>query len=337
MRRRVWTVVSSVLAVPVLVLGAVSASTGWAESGAAADDVSLAVHCGTDALDRTTTPPEVGAEYERMFQEALRAGYAVLHRNGSAVDAVQAAVVVLEDNPLCNAGRGAVFNENAEHQLDSAIMDGRTLDVGAVAAVENVKNPVKAARLVMDQTPHVLLVGEGADDFAAAKGLETATQDYYWTQRRWDSLMAAKRDAASIKAEEHGTVGAVAVDRRGQLAAATSTGGLTNKMVGRVGDSPIAGAGTYADSKFVAVSGTGKGEAFIRANAAREVAVQMEHRGLDVAAAAQAAIDRVVRVEGDGGLIALDPRGEFAAPSTDSVKYAWITKSGDVQTRFYRN
>ncbi|GAA2807487.1 isoaspartyl peptidase/L-asparaginase [Saccharopolyspora taberi] len=332
MTRRGVAVLGGVVAVPILAL---SASSGWA--GGEAHEVSLAVHCGTDALVREETPPEVGAQYEAMFQKALRAGHEVLGSGGRAVDAVQAAVVVLEDDPLCNAGRGAVFNTDAEHQLDASIMDGRNLDVGGVAAVENVKNPVKAARLVMDETPHVLLAGEGADDFAAASGLETATQDYFWTQKRWDSLLEAKRDAAAVAGEEHGTVGAVAVDSHGDLAAATSTGGLTNKMVGRVGDSPIAGAGTYADSRFVAVSGTGKGESFIRANAAREVAVQMEHRGLDVADAARAAIDRVVRAEGDGALIALGRDGEFAAPSTDSAKYGWITRSGEVETRFYRD
>ncbi|MGP4020635.1 isoaspartyl peptidase/L-asparaginase family protein [Saccharopolyspora sp. 5N708] len=342
-KRRSLAVLSCVIAVPALVLGVSSASSGWAQkpaaqpSGAEAHDVSLAVHCGTAALDRAETPPELGAAYEAMFQEATQAGYRVLHSGGRAVDAVQAAIVVMEDNPLCNAGRGAVFNEDGENQLDASIMDGSDLDVGAVAGVENVKNPIKAARLVMDKSPHVLIAGEGADDFAARNGIEMVTQDYYWTPERWDSLLEAKKNAASVSGEEHGTVGAIAVDSHGDLAAATSTGGLTNKMVGRVGDSPIAGAGTYADSQFVAVSGTGTGEAFIRANAAREVAVQMEHRGLDVTRAAQAAIDRVARVGGEGALIALDHDGEFTVPRIGTAKYAWVTNSGDVETRFYRN
>ncbi|MCI2417419.1 isoaspartyl peptidase/L-asparaginase [Saccharopolyspora sp. K220] len=341
-KRRSLAVLSCVLAVPVLVLGVSSASSGWAlkpadrPSEAEAHNVSLAVHCGTSALDRAETPPELGAAYEEMFQQAVQAGYRVLDSGGRAVDAVQAAVVVMEDNPLCNAGRGAVFNTDGENQLDASIMDGRNLDVGAVAGVENVKNPIKAARLVMDETPHVLIAGEGADDFAASRGIETVTQDYYWTQERWDSLLEAKK-TASVSEEEHGTVGAIAVDSHGDLAAATSTGGLTNKMVGRIGDSPIAGAGTYADSQFVAVSGTGTGEAFIRANAAREVAVQMEHRNLDVTRAAQAAIDRVARVGGDGALIALDRNGDFTVPRIGTVKYAWVTDSGDIETRFYRN
>lgn len=319
-----------------------------------ASDVALAIHCGTAPLRRDVDPPELAAAFDEALRAALTAGYAVVDNGGRALDAVQAAVVVLEDFPLCNAGRGAVFNTDAEHQLDAAIMDGADLRSGAVAAVENVRNPIQAARLVMDESPHVLMVAEGADDFAARAGLATVTQDYYWTQQRWDALMAAKKDAAvgASAAEapagqpadqpgeqppgERGTVGAVAVDSHGDLAAATSTGGLTNKLVGRVGDSPIVGAGTYADSDVVAVSATGTGEAFIRTSAARDIAALMEYRRLPVARAAQDVIDKVDEIAG-GAVIALDPRGDLATPRTDALLYAWITSDGEITTRVYRD
>lgn len=315
-----------------------------------ASDVALAIHCGTAPLRRDVDPPERAAAFDEALRAALTAGYAVVDDGGRALDAVQAAVVVLEDFPLCNAGHGAVFNTDAGHQLDAAIMDGADLRSGSVAAVENVRNPIEAARLVMDESPHVLMVAEGADDFAAAAGLATVTQDYYWTQQRWDALMAAKKDAAAEASGdqptadqageqppgEQGTVGAVAVDSHGDLAAATSTGGLTNKLVGRVGDSPIVGAGTYADSDVVAVSATGTGEAFIRTSAARDIAALMEYRRLPVARAAQEVIDKVDEIAG-GAVIALDPRGDLATPRTDALLYAWITSDGEITTRVYRD
>lgn len=316
-----------------------AAATAEAAGGSArpeAREVVLAVHCGTGALNRDTDPPELAAEYEAALGTALQVGYDVIEDGGRSVDAVQAAVMVLEDFPQCNAARGAVFNADAAHQLDAAIMDGADLRAGAVAAVENVRNPILAARLVMDETAHVLMVGEGADDFAAAHGLETVTQDYYWTQRRWDALMDAKEAALAPAAGEEGTVGAVALDGHGDLAAATSTGGLTNKLEGRVGDSPIVGAGTYADSDVVAISATGTGEAFIRLSAARDVAATMEYRRWPVARAAQDVIDKVDEIAG-GAVIALDPRGDLATPRTDGLLYGWIEADGEITTKVYRD
>lgn len=303
-----------------------------------ARDVAMAIHCGTGALDEDD-PPEEAEQLEAAFNESLEAGYAVLDDGGEALDAVQAAIVVLEDEPLCNAGRGAVFNADAEHQLDASIMDGSDLRVGAVAAIENVKNPISAARLVMEETPHVLLTGEGADDFAAAQGLETVTQDYFGTPERYQSLLDAKEEdeaAAARRLEsegELGTVGAIAVDGDGDLAAATSTGGLTNKMVGRIGDSPIAGAGTWADRR-VAVSATGTGEAYIRLAAARDIAALMQYRRLPVTRAAARVIEKVDELA-SGAVIALDRRGRLASPRTGTLKYGWITGDGDTTIRIF--
>jgi beta-aspartyl-peptidase (threonine type) len=300
------------------------------------DRAVLLIHGGTSGLDRG----EIDAEEERArrasLEAALRAGKAVLDRGGSALDAVEASVRTMEDDPRYNAGRGAVFNADAEHQLDASIMDGRGERAGAVAAVENVKNPISAARLVMERSPHVLLSGEGADDFAAAGGLETVTQDYYFTENRWEALLEAKREAAE-EGGTTGTVGAVALDRDGNLAAATSTGGRTNKLVGRVGDSPIPGAGTYANNETVAVSGTGVGEYYIRGSAAFHVHALMAYRGFNVRRAARTVLDDVVRIGGESsnGIIALDRRGRIATEFTRGMNRAYVTRDGRLVTEIY--
>ncbi|MFE6403640.1 isoaspartyl peptidase/L-asparaginase family protein [Streptomyces alboflavus] len=320
-----------------------------------ARDVVLAVHGGAGtALDRDKTTPEREKAYRDGLGKALRAGQKVLDKGGSSVDAVQAAVVELEDDPLFNAGRGAVFTADAGHELDASIMRGSDLKAGAVAGVKSLRNPVAGARTVMDKSPHVLLAGEGADDFGARHGLKTVTQDYYWTQARWDALMAAKAaerrgggskggdrgadsPAALADAQSKGTVGAVAVDKRRDLAAATSTGGMTNKLPGRVGDSPLIGSGTYAKNSTVAASATGAGEVFIRGAATSTISNLVEFKGADVASAAyEVIVKRLPKLGGDGGVIALAPNGEFDAPhSSPGMLHGYLTKSGKVVTKIF--
>ncbi len=311
--------------------------------------VVLAVHGGAGtALDRATTSPEREKAYRDGIAEALRAGQKVLDRGGNSTDAVQAAVAKLEDNPLFNAGKGAVFNADAGHELDASIMRGSDLKAGAVAGVRNVRNPIQAARLVMDESQHVMLAGEGADDFAAQHGLKTVTQDYYFTQARWDALVKAKAaeagDTSAAKSKEaladeqaKGTVGAVAVDRDKNLAAATSTGGLTNKLPGRVGDSPIIGAGTYAKNGTVAASATGAGEVFIRGAATSTISNLIEFGKMNVPQAAyQVIVKRLPQLGGTGGVIALGPDGTFDAPhSSPGMLYGYLTKDGTITTKIF--
>lgn len=306
-----------------------------------ARDVVLAVHGGAGtALRREDTDARTEKAYRDGLADALRAGRDVLRRGGDSVAAVEAAVRVLEDNPLFNAGKGAVFSEDAGHELDASVMRGRDQAAGAVAGVRHVRNPVSAARLVMERTPHVLLAGEAADAFAARAGLVPVTQDYFWTQKRWDELMKAKQPRAAAAARDEsitGTVGAVAVDARRDLAAATSTGGMTNKMAGRVGDSPLVGAGTYARNGTVAVSATGQGEVFIRGTAAATVSHLVEFGGRDVASAAyEVVVERLPKLGGKGGVIALDDHGTYAVPySSEGMLHGYATKDGRIVTRIF--
>jgi beta-aspartyl-peptidase (threonine type) len=267
--------------------------------------------------------------YERGLERALEAGAAILARGGASLDAVCAAVVELEDSPLFNAGRGAVYNAEGRHELDAGVMDGATLRAGAVAAVSRIRNPVLAARAVMEKSRHVLLVGRGAEHFAVRHRLKMERAAYFGTRSR---LMALKRKLEG----HHGTVGAVARDRAGNLAAATSTGGYTGKLPGRVGDSPIVGAGVYADNASCAVSGTGLGEAFIRAVLAHDVAARMRYGGESLAAAARKALATVARLGGDGGLIAVDRRGRVVMPFNSEGMYrAAIDRLGKRQLALF--
>ncbi|MBX6768616.1 MAG: isoaspartyl peptidase/L-asparaginase, partial [Actinomadura rubrobrunea] len=260
-----------------------SSAQAAAPAPSAVRDVVIAVHGGAGSLPRGSLTPEQEKAYRDGLTRALKAGYALLKQGRPALDAVEKAVNVLEDDPNFNAGKGAVFNTDAEHELDASIMDGRDLRSGAVAGVHHTKNPVSLARLVMEKSPHVFMAGKGADEFALRNGVPYTTQDYFWTQKRWDQLMSAKGQGSATTAsaarqtEVGGTVGAVAVDRGRNVAAATSTGGLTNKAVGRVGDSPVVGAGTYANNRTVAVSCTGTGEVFICGVAAYDISALMEY------------------------------------------------------------
>jgi beta-aspartyl-peptidase (threonine type) len=319
-----------------------SGSSGSAEPApapgapAAVGNVVLAVHGGAGSLPRGSITPEQERAYRDGLTSALRAGYRLLQEGRPSLDAVEAAVRVLEDDPNFNAGKGAVFNTDAEHELDASIMNGADLRSGAVAGVHNTKNPISLARMVMERSPHVMMAGVGADTFALQNGVPYTTQDYFFTQRRWDALLDAKESAA---VDSGGTVGAVAVDRSREVAAATSTGGLTNKLVGRVGDSPVIGAGTYANSRTVAVSCTGTGEVFIRGVAAYDISAIMEYTRAPVQRAAATVVNEKIPALGaTGGVIALDPRGTLATPhSTPGLINGYITRDGRVVTRLYND
>jgi beta-aspartyl-peptidase (threonine type) len=277
--------------------------------------------------------PEQEAAYRAALRTALEAGAGVLRSGGQATDAVKAAIVTMEDNELFNAGKGAVFTTDAGHELDASIMDGDTLDTGAVTGVQHIKNPILLADAVRTGSRHVMFAGQGAELYAQAKGFKLVTQDYFHTDRRWQSLLRAKGGKSEF---ELGTVGAVAVDSEGDLAAGTSTGGLTNKPVGRIGDSPIIGAGTYAKNSTAAVSATGTGEFFIRQAVAHEISAAMEYGRMKVEDAARAGIGKVEDLGGDGGVIALDGHGNLAMPfNTEGMYRGYVTRSGEVVTKIY--
>lgn len=274
----------------------------------------IAIHGGAGTLSRRETSAEQEQAYAEGLSAALDAGYLVLERNGSSLDGVIAAVSALEDNPLFNAGRGAVLNRDGLAELDASVMDGGTLGAGAVTGLRHVKNPIALARLVMDRSPHVMLVGEGAEEFARLQGVELVSNEYFRTPVRQQQL---HRLLGGFEDKENdlvafGTVGAVALDSRGHVAAATSTGGMMGKRWGRVGDSPIIGAGTYASNASCAVSATGHGEYFIRSAVAHDICAQVEYLRIPVAQAAAQVLAKMKALGGNGGVIAIDTRGEIA-------------------------
>jgi L-asparaginase / beta-aspartyl-peptidase len=304
-------------------------------------EFALAVHGGAGTLRRGAMSRARAARYHAGLGRALAAGHDILAAGGSALDAVTAAVVALEDDPLFNAGRGAVFTAAGTQEMDAAIIEGREHRAGAVAGIFGPKNPILAARAVMEHSPHVLLAGEGALALCRVNGLAFAEPGYFHTASRWRALQQTLGGQASSIAEDdearrHGTVGAVARDCRGDLAAATSTGGMTGKLPGRVGDSPIIGAGTYADNASCAVSATGHGEYFIRFGVAHEVAARTLHRGESLADAARAVIDDVGRIGGSGGLIAVDRDCGLALPFNCTGMYrGYVKDDGIVYTAIY--
>ena len=282
----------------------------------------LALHGGAGAITKDIDP----APYLAVLHQALDAGFAVLSRQGSAVEAVCAAVLVLEDSPLYNAGHGAVYNHDTRHELDAAVMDGRNRRAGAVGGATKIRNPVLAARAVMEHSPHVLLTGSGADHFAAENGLKMVENAWFNTDHRLNQLKQAQQKnkiQLDFSDDEHdpasdgqtmGTVGAVALDAGGNLAAATSTGGLTNKAAGRIGDTPVIGAGTYAENGLCAISATGTGDEIIRIVMAHEIAARMKYLGEDIAAASKYALEQLKSLNGDGGLIAVTQGGDIHMP-----------------------
>jgi beta-aspartyl-peptidase (threonine type) len=278
--------------------------------GAGRADWALAIHGGAGVIEKSEYDA-VRQEYLDSLQQALELGRSVLDGGGTSLEAVQRVIVFLEDDPKFNAGRGAVYNHDGGHELDASIMDGRTLACGGVAGVTTVKNPILLAYDVMKHTPHVLLAGPGAERFAAEMGVERVDPHYFDTPRRYKQWRDRVERESGAGPADHGTVGAVALDRHGNLAAATSTGGLTDKRFGRIGDSPIIGAGTYADNRTCAVSGTGQGEEFIRNDLAFRVSALMAYRGASLQEAADEVVHRVLR-PGDGGIIAVDHDGNIA-------------------------
>jgi beta-aspartyl-peptidase (threonine type) len=276
----------------------------------------IAVHGGAGTLPPAELTPDKQRAFRDSLESALRAGFGSLEHGGSSVDAVEAAVKALEDDPLFNAGRGAVIAANGLHELDASIMDGRGLRAGSVTGVRSVRNPIELARLVMDRSPYVMLAGPGAEEFALEQGLEPVPNSYFATERRRLELEGMLRGGQDAGREALlGTVGAVALDAEGNLAAATSTGGMTGKKWGRIGDSPIIGAGTYAANDCCAVSATGHGEFFIRAAVAHEIASLMRYRGMDVREAAdEVVMTQLVKLGGSGGVIAIGRDGTIAMP-----------------------
>jgi beta-aspartyl-peptidase (threonine type) len=277
--------------------------------------LAIAIHGGAGSLPRAEMKPAAEAQYRAELALALDAGFDALAQGHSSLDAVVAAVKVLEDSPLFNAGRGAVFTHDGINELDAAIMDGASLKAGAVAGLRHVRNPIELARLVMDKSAHVMMIGDGAEEFALEQGVALVPRDYFHTDRRWDQLERARHGdrQAAASLNYFGTVGAVALDARGNLAAATSTGGMTNKKFGRVGDSPIIGAGTYARNATCAISATGHGEYFIRAVAGHDISALMEYRRLELAAAVRLVVqDKLAALGGAGGVIAVDGNGNVA-------------------------
>jgi beta-aspartyl-peptidase (threonine type) len=301
---------------------------------ATAADPLLVIHGGAGVIKRDISPEREKA-VRATLEQALRAGYNVLDGGGTSLDAVGAAISLMEDSGVFNAGKGAVFNHDGKNELDASIMDGATLRAGAVANVHTVKNPILLARAVMEKSPHVMLVGEGAEIFAKSIGMEPVPPKYFYTEMRWKELQKALLEE---KSGHHGTVGAVALDKSGHLAAGTSTGGITNKRYGRVGDSPIIGAGTYADAQC-AVSATGWGEFYIRATAAHDICARMEYAHVSLEAAADEVVMKIVpKLGGDGGVIAIDDKGDIAMPyNTEGMFRGTIDAKGDVKIWIFKD
>ncbi len=302
---------------------------------------SIAIHGGAGTLPRALMTSSQESAYRAGLAAALDAGYAVLDLGGTSLDAVTAAVRMLEDDPLFNAGRGAVLTHEGTVELDASIMDGRTLAAGAVAGVRHVRNPVDLARAVMEHSPHVMLIGAGAEEFALARGIALVPNDHFLTDTRKAQLgrvlAGDARPANELSAL--GTVGAVARDRAGNLAAATSTGGMTGKRHGRVGDTPIIGAGTYADNAVCAVSATGHGEYFIRAAVAHDICARVAYGGLTLAAAADAVVlDRLQKMGGEGGIIAIDAQGGVVTSfNSEGMFRGARTSGGTREISIYRD
>ncbi len=328
------------------------------------------IHGGAGVITKGSLTPEKEAEYRKKLEEAVLAGYKALQDGKRALDAVEIAIRILEDSPLFNAGKGAVFTADGKNELDASVMDGKTLAAGSVAGLHRVKNPITLARAVMEKSPHVMMVGDGAEKFAKEQNIELVPEKYFWTQERWDSLQkilqeekkakekkpgtvsdnrtndslmtnptyAAMTETQRLPENRFGTVGAVALDKDGNIAAGTSTGGMTNKKYGRVGDAPIIGAGTYANNNTCGVSATGWGEYFIRVGVARDISASMEYRAFPVQMAADTVMKKVGALGGDGGVIAMDKFGNMAISFNSEGMYrAYINEAGKPVVEIYKD
>jgi beta-aspartyl-peptidase (threonine type) len=323
------------------------------ESKTSKSEFAIIIHGGAGTILKKNMTPEKEAAYEAKLEEAIRVGYNILKNGGSSLDAGQKTINVMEDSPLFNSGKGAVFTNAGTNEHDASIMDGKTLNAGASAGTTTVRNPINLARAVMDKSKHVMLSGKGAELFAKEQGLQIVEPSYFYTEKRFKSLQRIKEKEAAkqkldakaafydpeIKDSKFGTVGCAALDKNGNLAAGTSTGGMTNKRWGRIGDSPIIGAGTYANNKTCAVSSTGWGEYFIRAMVAHDISALMDYKGLTLKEAAQLVIqEKVPDLGGDGGIIAVDKNGNMVAEFNTAGMYrATMNDKGELYIGIYKN
>jgi beta-aspartyl-peptidase (threonine type) len=339
-----------------------------------AKQVGFVLHGGAGTIVRGKMSAEMEANYRTMLTQALTTGYDILKKNGGGLDAIEAALKILEDSPLFNAGKGAVFTSAGTNELDASIMDGKTLKAGAVSNLKHIKNPISLARMVMERSPHVMMVGDGAETFAQQQGMKLVPQEYFYTERRFKELQQEKDEEKKAKeptkksqhgalqkspnalrishsrlqqpvvethtpfvGDKHGTVGAAALDAEGNLAAGTSTGGMSNKKFGRVGDSPIIGAGTYANNLTCAVSATGDGEYFIRSVVAHDISALMEYRGLPLKEAMQTVINKVGKLGGTGGVIGIDKDGNTGMIfNTEGMYRGYMDASGKPVVEIYK-
>jgi len=314
---------------------------------AQAKPIAIVIHGGAGKIDRDALTPERERLYHSTLEQSLRAGHAILARGGSALDAVEAAIVVMEDAPVFNAGKGSVFTAEGKNELDASIMDGRALQAGAVGGVTTVKNPIRAARAVMEKSPHVLFTNKGAEKFAADHGLEIVDPKYFFTERRWKQIQKWRKQQeakpqASAEPDQHadyfGTVGCVALDAQGNLATGTSTGGMTGKRFGRIGDSPIIGAGTYADNRTAGISCTGHGEYFIRHAVAHDIPARMAYKQESLAKAARDVVQTVLKpAGGSGGIIGIDTHGNVVMEfNTPAMSRGYIDRDGKTKTAIFK-
>jgi beta-aspartyl-peptidase (threonine type) len=317
-----------------------------------ADNFGIVIHGGAGTILKKNMSPEIEAAYNQKLEEAIRVGHEILKNGGTSLEAIKKTINIMEDSPLFNAGKGAVFTNAETNELDASIMDGKTLNAGAVAGVTTVKNPINLAMAVMNNSPHVMLSGSGAEEFAKEQDIELVDPSYFYTERRMKSLKNAQKQEKIeldhdekissydpyIKDYKFGTVGCVALDKNGNLAAGTSTGGMTNKRWGRVGDAPIIGAGTYANNATCAVSSTGWGEYFIRAMVAYDISALMEYKGLSLQEAASEVIQKKVpALGGDGGIVAIDNKGNIAMEFNTAGMYrAHMNSKGVLEVKIYK-
>ena len=307
--------------------------------------ITLVIHGGAGTILRENMTPEKEAAYLEKLTEVLNAGYSVLEQGGTSLEAVTTTIKIMEDSPLFNAGVGAVFTNMGKNELDASIMDGATGKAGAVAGVSNVKNPIMAAQGVMQASPHVMMAGKGAEEFAKEQGLEIVDSSYFFTEKRFNQLQRLLEKEKNEQAylfenpdDKYGTVGAVALDQYGNIAAGTSTGGMTNKRYGRIGDAPIIGAGTFAENSSCGVSATGHGEFFIRNVVAYDIAARMKYKGLDLKTAAdEVVMKKLVDIEGAGGIIALDRQGNVAMTfNTPGMYRGYINQKNAPVVKIYK-
>lgn len=298
----------------------------------------LVIHGGAGVMSEKSMTPEMQEEYLRVLNRALQVGDSVLLHGGTCLDAVEKTIIILEDSPLFNAGKGAVFTHDGTIELDASVMYGKTLEAGAVSGIKDIRNPISLARTVMEKSEHVFLTGIGASQFAVEHGFKTVENSYFFTEKRYKSLQELlKKERNPVTGDKHGTVGCVALDTFGNIAAGTSTGGMTNKKYGRVGDSPVIGAGTYANNQTGGFSCTGHGEYYIRLGFSRDISAMMEYRKTDIRKACRAEIDKLTQMGGTGGVIGLDRKGNIAMEfNTSGMFRGYIKSNGEKEVAIFK-